>query len=183
MTIQLGPVAVGGLDTPVGYVSVVVSEVGLAGVRWGDPEPGGRPVVAEPQWVGPVLEQLAAYFAGVRHRFDLPLDLSELGRSQLLVLQTLYNEVGYGQSITYGELAHRSGSGVPARGIGSIMGANPIPIVVPCHRVLAANGLGGYSGGRAGEGLETKRWLLTMEGVLQPTLDWASEPHTTAADG
>ena len=58
---------------------------------------------------------------------------------------------------------------MPARAIGSIMGANPIPIIVPCHRVVAGNGLGGFSGG---EGVESKRWLLTMEGYLQPTLDW-----------
>jgi methylated-DNA-[protein]-cysteine S-methyltransferase len=82
------------------------------------------------------------------------------------VLQALY-EIPYGKVVTYGELAARSGTGVPARGIGSIMGANPLPIVVPCHRVVAGNGLGGFSGG---VGVETKRWLLTHEGYLQPTL-------------
>jgi methylated-DNA-[protein]-cysteine S-methyltransferase len=99
------------------------------------------------------------------------------------VLRTLHDTVGFGQAITYGGLATRSGSGVPARGIGAIMGANPLPIVVGCHRVLAATGLGGYSGGhreapgelRPGSspyGLETKRWLLTFEEILPPTLGW-----------
>ena len=170
-----GRVATGSLDSPVGRLSVAVSEIGLAAVRWGEFSAGpGWTVVDDHDRVRPALEQLTAYFAGELRTFDLPIDLSGLGRSQRLVLETLFGEVGYGSSITYGELAHRSETGVPARGIGAIMGANPIPIVVPCHRVLAANGLGGYSGGRDGEGLETKRWLLTMEGVLQPTLDWAS---------
>ncbi|SDO73894.1 methylated-DNA-[protein]-cysteine S-methyltransferase [Nakamurella panacisegetis] len=168
-------VAIGGLVTPVGRLSVAVSGIGLVAVRWGDIPAATRwPVVDDPDRLRPALDQLTAYFAGRLRTFTLPLDLSGLGRSPRLVLQTLFEQVGFGTSITYGQLAHRSGTGVPARGIGAIMGANPIPIVVPCHRVLAANGLGGYSGGRSGEGLATKRWLLTMEGVLQPTLDWAS---------
>ena len=58
---------------------------------------------------------------------------------------------------------------VPARAVGKIMGSNPIPVIVPCHRVLASDGLGGYSGGA---GVEVKRWLLILEGSLPPTLDW-----------
>ncbi len=82
--------------------------------------------------------------------------------------------VGYGETISYGRLASRAGlpaaSDVPAaRAVGSIMGSNPIPVIVPCHRVLAADGLGGYSGGA---GVEVKRWLLILEGSLPPTLDW-----------
>jgi methylated-DNA-[protein]-cysteine S-methyltransferase len=84
------------------------------------------------------------------------------------VLSTLFSTVPYGHVVTYGELAERSGTGVPARGIGSIMGSNPIPIIVPCHRVIAGSGLGGFSGG---DGVESKRWLLTLEGYLPPTLD------------
>ena len=75
-----------------------------------------------------------------------------------------------GQTITYGELAERSGTGVPARAIGSIMAANPFPLIIPCHRVVAADGLGGYSGGDPGHELETKRWLLENEGALPPAL-------------
>ena len=85
------------------------------------------------------------------------------------VLRTLMT-VGYGETVTYAELAERSGTGVPARAIGSIMGANPVPIVIPCHRVVASDGLGGYSGGDPGRHLETKRWLLENEGALPPTL-------------
>jgi methylated-DNA-[protein]-cysteine S-methyltransferase len=171
-------VAVGVLDTPVGRLAVAVTPLGLAGVGWRDPAElaNGRRIVADPGRLAPVLEQLSAYFHGELRRFDLPLDLRRATRSQRVVLQTLYDSVPYGSSVTYGELASRSDTGVPARGIGAVMGSNPIPIVVPCHRVVAHNGLGGYSGGRSGEGLQTKRWLLTLEGVLQPTLDWPPLP-------
>lgn len=179
-----GDVAVGALDTPVGMLSVAVSRAGLTGIRWGRPElPAGTSVVPEPARVASALEQLRAYFAGELIGFDLPLDLRGMSRGRRMVLQTLYDSVPYGSSITYGELAHRSGTGVPARGIGAMMGSNPLPIVVPCHRVLASNGLGGYSGGRSGEGRETKRWLLTMEGVLPPPLDWIQPGRGGSAGG
>ncbi len=83
---------------------------------------------------------------------------------------TLYGTVGYGETVTYGELAARSELGsayTAARGVGAIMGSNPLPVVVPCHRVMAADGLGGFGGGRA-----TKEWLLALEGVLTPALDF-----------
>jgi methylated-DNA-[protein]-cysteine S-methyltransferase len=93
---------------------------------------------------------------------------------QQQVLRTLVDSVGYGETVSYGALARRVGhdsfgASPPARAVGQIMGSNPIPVVVPCHRVVAADGLGGYSGGT---GTEVKRWLLTLEGALPPTLDW-----------
>jgi len=120
--------------------------------------------------LGEALAQLTAYFAGDRRRFDVPFDLGEQTAGTMAVLSALYETVGYGESVTYGGLAARSGSGIPARGIGAIMGANPLPIIVPCHRVLAGDGLGGYSGGEAGQGLVTKRWLLEHEGALPASL-------------
>ncbi len=183
--LPLRDVAVGTLPTPVGTLSVAVSRDGVAGVCWGGPDcltAARVDVVNEPGRVAPVLDQLSAYFAGERQEFDLPLDLRGMSRSQRMVLQTLHDSVPYGSSITYGELAHRSETGVPARGIGAIMGSNPLPILIPCHRVLAQNGLGGYSGGRPGEGLETKRWLLTMEGVLPPPLDWIEPSRDVRGD-
>ena len=76
--------------------------------------------------------------------------------------------------MSYGILAGRAGltpspDVIPAREVGQIMGSNPIPIIVPCHRVVASDGLGGYSGGA---GPEVKRWLLILEGSAPPTLDW-----------
>ena len=174
-------VAVGGMDSPVGRLGVAVTGAGLASLSWGDETGmaawvatrGGPPVVDDAERVAPVLDRLGEYFAGARRVFDIPLDWRFTSGVQRTVLETLNRTVGYGFSVTYGELAARSGTGVPARGIGSVMGSNPIPIVVPCHRVLASDGLGGYSGGSGGDGLAVKRWLLTLEGVLPPTLDWA----------
>jgi methylated-DNA-[protein]-cysteine S-methyltransferase len=92
------------------------------------------------------------------------------------VLGVLFRTVGHGDRVTYGELAQRAVAGpdgvsLPARAIGGIMGSNPIPVIVPCHRVVAGNGLGGYSGGT---GIEVKRWLLIFEGALPATLDWTA---------
>ncbi|TCO53577.1 methylated-DNA--[protein]-cysteine S-methyltransferase [Actinocrispum wychmicini] len=156
------------LDTPVGRLSVTETDAGLAAVGW-----TAKPTT--PPADSPAVAQLREYFRGERHRFDLDIDWTHTTGLQQEILKTLYSTVDYGASVTYGELAARSGTGVPARGIGSIMGANPIPIVVPCHRVVAHDGLGGYSGGTGRDRLEVKRWLLTMEGALPPTLDWSPD--------
>ena len=113
--------------------------------------------------------QLTEYFAGTRREFSVPVDLAAVAPTARQVLVAL-QQVSYGTTVTYGELAELSGTGLPARAIGSVMGANPVPILIPCHRVLAGDGLGGYSGGLPGQGLETKRWLLELEGVLQSRL-------------
>ncbi|MDN5857850.1 MAG: methylated-DNA--[protein]-cysteine S-methyltransferase [Pseudonocardia sp.] len=98
--------------------------------------------------------------------FDVPLDwrLTRAG-AQRRVLQALFDTVAYGAVVTYGELAVRGRLDSP-RGVGTIMGSNPIPVVVPCHRVLAADGLGGFGGGRP-----VKEWLLALEGALTPAFD------------
>ena len=124
--------------------------------------------------LGAARDQLAEYFAGQRQVFDLPLDWSGCSRAQHQVLSVLYDSAGYGDTLTYGELAQRAVAGpdgisLPARAIGRIMGSNPLPLIVPCHRVVAGNGLGGYSGGT---GIEIKRWLLIFEGALPATMDW-----------
>ena len=118
--------------------------------------------------------QLGEYFAGQRRSFDLPVDWSGMSAAQRQVLPVLLASAPYGETVTYGALARRAGLAdggkVPAaRVTGQIMGSNPCPIVVPCHRVVAGDGLGGYSGGT---GIEIKRWLLIFEGALPPTLDW-----------
>ena len=120
--------------------------------------------------------QLAEYFAGQRRSFELPIDWADVSPLQYQVLSVLFDSVGYGETITYGGLARCAGVGtdvteLPARAIGRIMGSNPVPVIVPCHRVVAGNGLGGFSGGI---GPELKRWLLIFEGALPPTLDWTS---------
>jgi methylated-DNA-[protein]-cysteine S-methyltransferase len=173
---------------PIGALTVGTTAAGLALVAFGDhPEAAaqaaerlGVPAVAgEPDLdvraVGALdraVAQLREYLAGERRVFDLPLDWSLTRGSQRRVLATLYTSVGYGETVTYGELAARSELGsayTAARGVGAIMGSNPLPVVVPCHRVMAADGLGGFGGGRA-----TKEWLLALEGVLTPALDFDS---------
>jgi len=139
--------------------------------------------------------QLGEYFAGQRRAFEVPLDWTVASRLQRHVLRVLYESVAFGETVTYGALARlaeaRAGAGapgaadagaggpvgapLPARAIGQLMGSNPYPVIVPCHRVVAADGLGGFSGGT---GIEIKRWLLIFEGSVPPTLDW-----TTAGPG
>ncbi|MCW2812270.1 MAG: methylated-DNA--[protein]-cysteine S-methyltransferase [Friedmanniella sp.] len=154
-------------DTPAGVVGVLATDDGIREVGWGL-RPGDAGT--EPhELVQAALGQLREYFAGQRRDFDLPVDLAPLEPSTRAVLAAM-RTIGYGETITYGELARRSGTGLPARAVGSIMGANPVPLVIPCHRVVAADGLGGYSGGEPGRGLATKVWLLELEGALPPTL-------------
>jgi methylated-DNA-[protein]-cysteine S-methyltransferase len=166
------------LGTPVGPLSVACSEAGVSQVRFGGLLRPPRSAGAAP---GPARElsdaardQLAEYFSGQRRRFDLPVDWSRTSRLQQQVLGLLFETIGYGETVSYGTLARRVQSAsrvadLPARAIGQVMGSNPVPVIVPCHRVVASDGLGGYSGG---QGLEVKRWLLVFEGALPPTLDW-----------
>jgi methylated-DNA-[protein]-cysteine S-methyltransferase len=174
------------LGSPVGEISLACSPAGLAAVRYGPP-PG--PAGAAPRdgeaghQLAQARAQLAEYFAGRRRTFDLPVDWAGTSGTQRQVLPVLLTTVGYGETVTYGALAHRAGladgGAVPiARVVGQVMGANPYAIIVPCHRVVAGDGLGGYSGGA---GVEIKRWLLTFEGALPPTLDW--DPAGPAAGG
>lgn len=162
---------------PVGALTLGVTGPGLALVVFGDhPESArraadrlGEPLVQDAA-TNDAARELREYLAGDRRVFDVPLDWSLTAGSQRRVLTALFETVGHGATVTYGELAARSGLGAghtAARGVGAIMGSNPLPVVVPCHRVLAADGLGGFGGGRA-----TKEWLLALEGVLTPALDF-----------
>lgn len=177
MTVTADPttdLAVGRVSTPVGMLHLVVSGAGLMAVSWSGVRPAvtrlGLPVVFDPDRVRPVVERITAYVGGDRTALDqIPIDWRLTSGVTRTVLQTLHRQVPFGSTITYGDLGAASGTDVPARGVGGIMGANPIPVVVPCHRVLAHDGLGGYSGG-IGDGLEAKRHLLAHEGVLPPTL-------------
>ena len=173
------------LATPVGQVSVGCSADGVAQVRYGSPAGRIADDAASQELAESARQQLAEYFRGQRTAFDLPVDWSGTAGPQREVLKVLDRSVAYGQTITYGALASRAGLAaddgtLPARAIGQIMGSNPIPVIVPCHRVVASDGLGGYSGGA---GTEVKRWLLILEGSLPPTLDWqALEPPAGPTD-
>src|SRR3954447_13455625 len=173
-TVAFGSVAFGSVPTELGDVLAAVTDDGLVATAFTD-SPHIRAAIAArlglPEGQSPalhgVLDQLRQYFAGSRRDFEVTVDWRLMSVAQRRVLGTLYSTVPYGKVVTYGELATRSGTGIPPRGIGSIMGSNPIPIVVPCHRVVAGDGLGGFSGGT---GVESKRRLLTLEGYLPPTL-------------
>ena len=164
------------IETPVGQVSVGCSAAGIARVRFGPPPAGGGPAPAElPGDLLPAArDQLSEYFGRARRAFDLPLDWGTAARARREVLSLLAETVRYGETVTYGSLARRlalrdARSEIDARDVGGIMASNPIPVIVPCHRVVAADGLGGFSGG---SGPELKRWLLTFEGALPAMLDF-----------
>ncbi len=109
--------------------------------------------------------QLTEYLGGDRQEFELELDWADVGTEHRHLLEVLCEAAPFGVTVTYGELGRRAGIDDP-RDVGTLMGRNPLPLVVPCHRVVAADGLGGYGGG-----LELKRRLLELEGVLPPRLD------------
>ncbi|MFF8230184.1 methylated-DNA--[protein]-cysteine S-methyltransferase [Streptomyces caelestis] len=123
-------------------------------------EAPGSPLLAE------AIRQVEAYLAGERHDFDLPLDWSLISGFNREVLRELASGVPYGTVVGYGDLAGRVGQPGAAQAVGIAMGANPLPVVVPCHRVVeSGGGIGGFGGG-----LETKRKLLALEGVLPEPL-------------
>ncbi|MFJ8270184.1 methylated-DNA--[protein]-cysteine S-methyltransferase [Streptomyces sp. NPDC094154] len=108
------------------------------------------------------IRQVRAYFAGERQDFELPLDWSLISGFNRQVLRELASGVPYGSVVGYGDLAGRVGQPGAAQAVGAAMGANPLPVVVPCHRVVESDGgIGGFGGG-----LEAKRRLLALEGVL-----------------
>lgn len=154
------------VDSALGVVGIELSEAGLRRVRL----PGeNSSLEVRPRAVdGPgaaAAEQIREYAAGEREAFDLRLDWAGVHETQRRVLETLREIAPYGLTVTYGELGRRAGVGDP-REVGVFMATNPLPLVVPCHRVVASDGLGGFGGG-----LELKQRLLELEGALPPRLD------------
>ena len=148
------------VDTPIGPVGLVASDTALSAVLF-----SGRRVRAEggSHVLDEAARQLRSYFDGDLVSFDLPLELhgTEFQRQCWLALAS----IPYGQTVTYGEQARRLGLGPDAaRAVGAANGRNPLPIVLPCHRVIGADGsLTGFGGG-----LHVKRYLLEHEGALLP---------------
>jgi methylated-DNA-[protein]-cysteine S-methyltransferase len=144
----------GVIATPIGPVRVDGGEDMLVSVTIGA---AGSPCPGSAATVHAALEQLESWFAGERRDFDLPLE--PLPTSRGTELRAAMIGIGYGDTLSYGELARQTGSS--ARAIGQLCSRNPFPILVPCHRVLADGGrLGNYSGG---DGPKTKSWLLDHE--------------------
>jgi len=142
------------ISTPVGNLVLGEIDGALVSVRW-SPEraANGSPLLAE------AARQLDAYFAGSLTDFDLPLRPAGSAFEQSVWMQM--QKIPYGRTRCYGDLADAIASA--PRAVGGACGKNPIPIVIPCHRVLAKTGLGGYSGSG---GLKTKQALLALEGAL-----------------
>lgn len=148
------------MPSPIGQLLLAATAEGLCRIGFAD---GRLSYRTEPHWrhdagtLAPVRQQLEAYFAGHLHNFDLPL-APQLSPFQSRVLEVL-REVLYGDTISYGELARRAGNPRAARAAGMAVARNPVPVVIPCHRVIGAGGsLTGFGGG-----LDRKRWLLAHE--------------------
>ncbi len=150
--------------SPYGEITVVVTDRGLQEISLpGDDQPDVD--LTKPDRV--VAKQLDQWFAGTRHEFELDIDLDGINGFKRTVLETLVREVPWGETVSYGELAGLAGRPRAARAAGSAMRNNPIPFVIPCHRVIAAgNKIGGYGGGR--NAIALKRELLAREGVSIP---------------
>ena len=144
------------LHTPVGDLSLAEEDGAIVSVDWG----WGRDQTAT-ALLARARDQLFAYFDGSLTQFDLPLNPS--GTPYRRRVWAALCEIPYGATRSYADLARQTG-GSP-RSVGQANGSNPIPIIIPCHRVLATNGIGGYSGG---EGLPTKRALLALEARATP---------------
>ncbi len=159
------------IDSPVGRLLLGGDGERLTRIDFQD---GPQPLRPAAHWQPAVrpfaaaIEQLAQYFAGQRRRFDLPL--APTGTEfQLRVWQAL-RVIPYGTTLSYGELARRIGNPRASRAVGLANGANPLPVVVPCHRVIGANGaLTGFGGG-----VPIKRALLVLEGALPAELPYAA---------
>ena len=146
------------LHTPVGYITVFEDDGAIVSLDWGwVPDQGDTPLLQRAR------DQLQDYFDGKRQNFDLPL-LPAGTEYRRRVWQALI-DIPYGEVRTYKDIVASAGGS--ARSVGQANGSNPIPIVIPCHRVVASNGPGGYSGG---EGLVTKRWLLALESPGAPLI-------------
>jgi O-6-methylguanine DNA methyltransferase len=158
------------MNSPLGPLFAAVSRKGLCALDFGRQEKEflsrfdlRARLEKNPQAVEQVLAQLREYFAGDRSRFHLPVDLSALTPFQRSVLEVACR-IAPGQVWTYRRLAEELGRPECSRPVGQALARNPVPIIIPCHRVIASNGsLGGYSGG---SGLKAKQWLLRLEGAF-----------------
>jgi len=165
------------IDSPLGPLWIAVGPKGVLAIHYGaEPSHGelarivrtyGPGVLPDPRRADPVARELDQYFAGRRKAFDVAVDLSPLTGFQQRILGATAR-VAFGDVSTYAKVAAKAGSEKASRAAGQALGSNPIPIVVPCHRILASDGsLGGYAGG-----LEAKRVLLQLERGSAPAGGW-----------
>jgi methylated-DNA-[protein]-cysteine S-methyltransferase len=158
-------------DTPVGDLRLVISDLGLVAVEWAESLPDldrflrrlARPVKADAARVSPFAKQVFQYLSAQRRDFTFAVDWSILRPFQRTVLEAVF-AIPYGETCTYAEIAVRIGRPNAYRAVGRANATNPMPLVIPCHRVIGMDGkLHGYGGG---DGLPTKEWLLQLEGAV-----------------
>ena len=169
----MSPMVYDYLDTPIGRLLLAGDERGLAHIEFDDPRQG-RCIRAD--WrrergvLVPAFDQLAAYFAGTLLHFDL--SLAPQGTEFQRAVWRELARIPYGDTWSYGQIARRLDRPDASRAVGAANGANPLPIVLPCHRVIGSNGaLTGFGGG-----LPTKRWLLAHERRHAPPPAFALTP-------
>lgn len=168
------------MDSPIGRLLLAGDEGGLRLISF---PTGSRTRSVEPGWTEnetPFVEtkrQLAAYFAGTLTEFDLPL--APQGTPFQLSVWRALRQIPYGETVSYGAIAEAIGRPNASRAVGAANGANPLPIVVPCHRVIGSTGkLTGFGGG-----LDTKAALLALEGARKEPADGQRELALTAPEG
>jgi methylated-DNA-[protein]-cysteine S-methyltransferase len=176
---RLIDVAVTTMDSPVGTLLLMATPKGLVRIAFESEnrddvfaevaEQLSPRILESPRRLDPVRRELDRYFAGKLRDFEVPIDWSLTGKFARSVLRRTA-KIPYGDVATYGEVAFEIGTPRGARAVGNALGSNPIPVVVPCHRVVRAGGaIGGYGGG-----LPRKQWLLALE---------TAEPATTSREG
>jgi len=156
-------------DTVLGPIWVAVTDMGLVAVQMGGKEENfnqglaaalGIPLISSEVQVLPIIRQIEAYLQGTRQSFEFPIHWEIMSPFQQKVQQAVY-AIPYGETRTYGQIAAQIGSPRAARAVGRANATNPMPLVLPCHRLVGADGsLRGYGGG---EGIKTKAWLLDFE--------------------
>lgn len=147
------------VDSPVGPITIEHCNNRLIGVCYGKTRQARRKQAALPRVIR---SQINAYFKNAQNKFDLPLDLQ--GTAFQKKVWRILQSIPAGKTLTYGEVARRLNSS--PRAVGNACRANPVPLVVPCHRVVSAQGIGGFSGQTGGPKVAIKTWLLQHEGAL-----------------
>lgn len=148
------------IHSPIGPLRLKGAANSLVAIYFGDASPNAKEISKKPPLLQEVQVQLKQYFSGERKTFDLPL--APAGTAFEKEVWQALRDIPFGQTITYLELAKKLGDPNKVRAVGRANGQNPLPVIIPCHRVIGSNNkLTGYSGG-----IERKRWLLQHEGAL-----------------
>lgn len=172
MHIKDSPIYIGDLNgTPLGDLRLAASSFGLLALEWASAQPEldsflarlKRPILPDDKHLDPYIKQLREYFARKRRTFTIPIDWTIFTSFQREALQAVFR-IPFGETRTYIDIAREINRPNAYRAVGAANAMNPMPLVIPCHRVIGSDGkLHGYGGG---DGLSTKAWLLKMEGAV-----------------